>query len=90
MTVDPASGFADVHAQVGRAFHVGDDLDRRHDGAEIDRHRSLKGDDPETRLLQLDGLDVVCVVAQDDVLRALEIAVEEDVGHPGHELGDAG
>ena len=72
--VDPSGRLADVDAQVRRALDVGDDLDRRHDGAEVDGDRRLQGDDPEAGLLEFDRLHVVGVVAEDHVLGALEVA----------------
>ena len=96
MAVDAAGRLADVDAQVGRAFDVGDDLDRRHDGAQVAGHRRLQGDDAEARLLELQRSGVVGGVTVDHVLGRFEVEVEQHLGrprdqfgHPGRHAGDA-
>ena len=43
VAVDPPCRLADVDAEVGGALDVGEDLDRRHDGAQVDGDRAPAG-----------------------------------------------
>ena len=90
VAVDPAGCLADVDAQIRRPLDVGDDLDRRHDAAEIPGHRGLQGDHLEAPLLEVEGPLVVFVVAEDHVLGALQIHHQQDLGGTRDQFGDAG
>ena len=80
VAVDAPRRLADVAHQVGRALDVGDHLQQGDDLAKVAGHRRLQGEDPVAVLLEVERPGVDLVVALDDVVGALEVAVEQHGG----------
>src|SRR6478735_7614207 len=87
---DPPGRLADVGAEVGRPLDLGDHPHQRHDHAQVGGHRRLQGDQPVAALLEIDRAGIDLVVAADQVVGTLEVAVEQDRRRPGDQLRDGG
>ena len=74
--VDASRRLADVDHQVGRALELAREAKRTHDEAKITRHRLLQGEQPVAALLDADRERVDDVVAVDQRLRSVKVAIE--------------
>ncbi len=90
VAVDATRSLGDVRAEIGRTLDVGDDLDPTDEPAKIRRDRLLQRDLTEAELLEFARAAVVLLVTEDEVLGALEVAREQDLGGAWDQLGHAG
>ncbi len=88
VAIDAPRRLADVAHQVGRSLDVGDHLHQRDHLAKVGGHRRLQREDPVAVLLEVERAGVDLVVTLDDVVGALEVAVEQHRGRSRDQLGD--
>ena len=67
----------DVHGQVAHALEVAVDLDRRHDGAQVGRHRLLERQQLEAAVVDLDVELIDVAVAGQHLLEQAEVALDQ-------------
>ena len=79
-------GFGNVDGQVPHPLQIGVDLDRRHDRAEIDRHRLVQREHPEAASVDFDMQLVDGVVARQHHVDQGRVPVDERLDRRAHAI----
>jgi hypothetical protein len=77
-------GLRDVDREVPDAFEVGVDLDRRHDGAEIDRHGLVEREQLEAAGVDFDVQLIDRTVTGEDPIHDRGVPVDQRLDHRAH------